>query len=626
MPQVSREPASAAPPLRPVRLHTPDCAVERRADGTITLRARETLEAYPDNITKHLIDWAVRTPDRVFMAERDASGGWRTLTYAQALMQVRRIAAALLARELSAERPIVILSGNDIEHALVGLAAAYVGIPHAPVSPAYSLVSTDFGKLRHVVNLLTPGLVFASDGAMFARAIEAVVPPNVEVVVTRNKPPGRPSTLFEALEATPHAGVADAHAKVGPDTIVKFLFTSGSTGMPKGVINTQRMWCANQAMIRMSLAYFQDEPPVIVDWAPWHHTAGGNHDVGFVLANGGTFYIDHGKPLPGAIETTVRNLREIAPTWYFTVPKGFEALLPYLRADKALRDTFFSRLKVLWFAGAGIAQHVFDEMKELSVASCGERILFLTGFGSTETAPFALARTFESENAANMGLPAVGMELKLVPNEGKLEARVKGPNITPGYWREPELTKRAFDDEGFYRLGDAFKFADAAAPQKGLLFDGRLSEDFKLSTGTWVSVGPLRAGFIEHCAPFVRDVVIAGADRADIRVLVFPDAEACRRLAPGLDANAPAAEVFADPRVTQEFSFLLTALARGATGSSNHVCRALLLAEPPSLDRGEVTDKGSINQRAVLTHRAVLVDELYAEMPSARVIVAEERA
>ena len=626
MAQVIREqsPSSATPPLRPVRLHTPDCAVERRADGTIVLRARETLEPYPDNITKHLVNWAVRAPDRVFMADRDASGGWRTLTYADALAHVRRIAAALMDRGLSAERPVVILSGNDIEHVLVGLAAAYVGIPHAPISPAYSLVSTDFGKLRHVINLLTPGLVFACDGKMFARAIDAVVPPDIEVVVTRNPLPNRKTTAFASLQETPHAGVPAAHAAVKPDTIVKFLFTSGSTGMPKAVINTHRMWCANQAMLRMSLAYFQDEPPVIVDWAPWHHTAGGNHDVGFVLANGGTFYIDHGKPLPGMIETTVRNLREIAPTWYFTVPKGFEAMLPYLRSDAALRERFFSRLKVLWFAGAGIAQHVFDEMKDLAVQTCGERILFLTGFGATETAPFALARTFESENATNMGLPAIGMELKLVPVEGKLEARVKGPNITPGYWREPELTKKAFDEEGFYRLGDAFKFADPAQPRKGLLFDGRLSEDFKLATGTWVSVGPLRARIIEHCAPFVRDVVIAGADRDDIRVLIFPDVEACRRLTPGLAANAPPAEVLGDPRVAQEFIFLLTALARSATGSSNRICRALLLTDPPSLDRGEMTDKGSINQRAVLSHRAELVVELYADQPSARVIVAQD--
>jgi feruloyl-CoA synthase len=404
-----------------------------------------------------------------------------------------------------------------------------------------------------------------------------------------------------------------AHEAVRPDTIAKFLFTSGSTGVPKCVINTQRMWCANQVMLRQALAYFADEPPVIVDWAPWHHTAGGNHDVGLVLYNGGTFYIDEGKPLPGAIEETVRNLREIAPTWYFTVPKGYEALLPYLRDDAELRRNFFSRLKVFWFAGAGIAQHVFDEIQELAVKTCGERILFLTGFGATETAPFALSRTWHAENAANMGLPAAGMELKLVPNEGKWEARVRGPNVTPGYWRQPAFTAQAFDDEGFYRLGDAFKFADPNDARRGLLFDGRIAEDFKLSTGTWVSVGPLRARFIDHFAPYVRDVVLAGPNRNEIGALIFPDLAACRTLAPALT----------NPGVRAAFAERLGTMAGQSAGSSTRVVRALLMSEPPSLDKGEVTDKGSINQRAVLMNRADLVEELYATPSSPRVIKLE---
>jgi feruloyl-CoA synthase len=608
-----------------VRLGTPDCAVERRTDGALIVRARAALGAYPDKITERLVHWARKAPDRVFMADRGPAGSWRTITYGETLAQVRQIGTALLGRDLSPERPIAILSGNDIEHALLGLAAAYAGIPHAPVSPAYSLLSGDFAKLRHVIDLLTPGLVFARDGEVFRRAIEAVVPPDVEVVVTRSPLPDRPMTLFEALFATPAAAVDAAHDQVGPDTIVKFLFTSGSTGVPKAVINTQRMWCANQEMIRHALAFFQDEPPVIVDWAPWHHTAGGNHDVGLVLYNGGTFYIDQGKPLPGAIEATVRNLRDVAPTWYFTVPKGYEALLPYLRADEPLRRNFFRRLKVLWFAGAGIAQHVFDEIRDLSVEACGEQVMFLTGFGSTETAPCALARTWQSANAANMGLPAVGMELKLVPCDGKLEARVRGPNITPGYWRQPDLTAQAFDLEGFYRLGDAFKLADPTDIAHGLLFDGRIAEDFKLATGTWVSVGPLRAHCIEHFAPFVRDVVIAGRDCGEVGVLIFPDVEACRRLARHLPADAPAVTLLADSQVTNEFRLLLTRLATAATGSSNRICRAILLADPPSLDAGEVTDKGSINQRAVLAQRAALLAELYAEPASAHVITIGER-
>ena len=613
-----RDPAVA--PLRAVRLAAPDCAVERRGDGTLLIRSRAELGPYPARITERLIHWAERTPQRVFMADRDpASGGWRTITYAQTLAQVRAIGAALLRRDLSAERPLMILSGNDIEHALIGLAAVHVGIPHAPISPAYSLVSTDFGKLRQIVALLTPGLVFASDGAAFARAIDATVPAGIEIAVARHPPEGRHTTSFAELAAMqPTDAVDAAFARTGPDTIVKFLFTSGSTGAPKAVINTQRMWCANQAQIAGALAYFQDEPPVIVDWAPWHHTAGGNHDVGLVLHNGGTFYVDDGKPLPSAIEATVRNLREVAPTWYFTVPKGYEALLPHLRADAGLRRTFFSRLKVLWFAGAGISQAVFDEIKRLAVESCGERIAFLTGFGSTETAPCALARTFESDVATNMGVPVAGLTLKLAPNEGKLEARVKGPNVTPGYWRAPELTAQAFDDEGFYKLGDTFTFADPADPARGLLFGGRIAEDFKLATGTWVHVGPLRTAIMEQLAPLARDTVLAGLDRSDIGLLVFPDVEACRRLVS--DPAADTATLIRHPRIVAEFRQRLARLAAAATGSSNRVARALLLAEPPSLDAGEVTDKGSLNQRAVLARRAALVEALYAAPPAPDVI------
>ena len=611
--------ATGTAPLRQVALGPQDVTVERRADGSILLRSPQPLGPYPDKLTERLVYWAQTAPDRILFAQRDANGGWRTVTYAQALEQARSIGQALLERNLSPERPIAILSGNDIEHALLGLGAIYAGIPYAPISPAYSLVSTDFGRLRSIFELITPGLAFAADGNAFARAIEAVVPGDVEVVVTENPPAGRAATLFNNFKAAPTAAIDAAHDAVGPDTIAKFLFTSGSTGIPKCVINTQRMWCSNQAMLRQALAFFQTEPPVIVDWAPWHHTAGGNHDVGLVLFNGGTFYLDDGKPLPGAIEETVKNLREIAPTWYFTVPKGFEALLPYFRDDAELRRTFFSRVKMLWFAGAALAQHVFDDIQELSAQACGEQILFSTGFGSTETAPFALARTWPATNAANMGLPAAGMDLKLVPNEGKLEARVRGPNITPGYWRQPHYTAQAYDEEGFYKLGDAFKFADPDDPKQGLLFDGRIAEDFKLATGTWVHVGPLRAKFIDACAPYVRDVVIAGADRDDIAVLVFPNVDACRAL-----CGKPDSDVLSDATVRAHFSGLLNKLALTSTGSSTNICRALLMDEPPSLDRAEMTDKGSINQRAVLKNRSALVEELYADTPSPRVIGIEE--
>jgi feruloyl-CoA synthase len=522
----------------------------------------------------------------VLFAQRDAHGGWRTLSYAEALDSARRIGGFLLGRRLSAERPLVVLSGNDIEHALLHLGAMYVGIPYAPVSPAYSLLSTDFAKLRTIRDLLTPGLVFAN-GEQYRRAL--AVFEGVDVL-----------ERFElALQEKQEHSIEKAnkaHRRVGPDTIAKFLFTSGSTGTPKAVINTQRMWCSNQAMIASMFAFFRDEPPVIVDWAPWHHTAAGNHDFGLVLYNGGSYYIDEGKPMPGAIEATVRNLREIAPTWYFNVPKGYEALLPYLRDDVQLRKNFFSRLRVLWFAGAAIAQHVFDEIKALALATRGEPIPFLTGLGSTETAPYAMGRMWESDDASNMGLPPPGEEMKLVPVAGKYEARLKGPNITPGYWRQPELTAAAFDEEGYYRLGDAFVFADEKRPEAGLLFRGRIAEDFKLATGTWVHVGPLRARFVAHFAPLVRDVVFAGEGRSELGALIFPAGNASR----------------------EELLSRLKTLE--SSGSSNRVARAIVLEGPPSLDAGEATDKGTLNQRAVLDRRKDIVEELYRNPPSGKVI------
>src|SRR5687767_10270293 len=430
-------------PLRKVALGPRDVLVERRTGDIVHLRSPHALPAYPAKITERLEHWSRVAPERVLFAQRQGDG-WRALTYRQALERARRLGQYLLQKQLSPERPLVVLSGNDIEHALLHLGAMYVGIPYAPISPAYSLVSTDFAKLRAILELLTPGLAFVSHREPFKKALEVV---NCEVI--------------DRLEdARPTAAVDEAHARVGPDTIVKFLFTSGSTGTPKAVINTQRMWCSNQAMIQSILPFFCEEPPVLVDWAPWHHTAAGNHDLGLVLYNGGSYHIDDGKPLPGAIEATVRALREVAPTWYFNVPKGFEALLPYLRSDAQLRRSFFSRLKVLWYAGAGIGQHVFDEIRELAVRTCGERILFLTGLGATETAPYAFGRTWDTEAANNIGLPPPGVEVKLVSAFGRLEARLRGPTIMPGYWRSPTLTADAFDDEGFYRLGDALQFAD----------------------------------------------------------------------------------------------------------------------------------------------------------------------
>ncbi len=609
-------------PLRPVRLGPADVLIERRSDGAILMRSPHPLPPFAQKLTERLRHWAEAAPGRVFLAQREGAGTWRALTYAQTLDSVRAIAASLLARNPSPERPIAILSGNDIEHALLGLAAMHIGIPYAPISVPYSLLSEDFVKLKTIIDLLSPSLVFAADGKMFSRALAAAVPADVEIVLTANAPADRPATPFaDLLKTRPTEAVDAAHARVGPQTIAKILFTSGSTGQPKGVINTQLMLCANQAMIRAGFPFLADEPPVVVDWLPWNHTFGSNHNFGLVLDNGGSLYIDEGKPLPGAIIATLRNLREVAPTIYFNVPKGYEMLVPHLEADRGLRETFFGRLKVLFYAGASLSQHVLGALQRLAVETTGERIIFLSSLGSTETAPLALACTWECECAGNIGLPAPGVELKLVPREEKLEARLKGVNITPGYWRAPMLTSAAFDEEGFYQIGDALKFADAADPAKGLLFDGRLAEDFKLATGTWVSVGPLRAAFIAHCAPLVRDVVLSGAERDDITALVFADLEACRRVVSDLAPDLSAARVIADPRVRAEFARRLVAFDDPARGASRRIARAVLLAEPPSLDRGEMTDKGSINQRAVLAHRAGLVEDLYADPPPPHVIV-----
>jgi feruloyl-CoA synthase len=618
-----RDVATAGAPLRPVRLGTFDAVLERGAGGIIHIRTAQVLAPYHGKLSEPLEHWAKAAPDRVFLSQRDAEGRWRTLNYAQVLSDVKRIGAALLRRGLSADKPIAIISGNDIEHALLALAAMVVGIPYAPISPAYSLMSGDFGKLRAIIDLLTPGMVFVNDGGPFARALYAAVSDDIELVVARNPLGDRKTTMFtDLLGAEDDAGIAAAQIKVTPDTIAKFLFTSGTTGAPKAVINTHRMLCSNQAMIAAGFCFVADEPPVVVDWLPWSHTFGSNHNFNMVLMNGGSLYIDDGNPTPPGVPKTVRNLREIAPTIYFNVPKGYEALVPHFHADQTLRKNFFSRLKVLFYAGAGLNQATWDELTKLAIETTGERIIFLSSLGSTETSPLALACSWDFDRPGNIGLPAPGVELKLVPNEDKLEARLRGPHITPGYWRQDALTREAFDEEGFYKLGDALKFVDPGDPGKGLLFDGRIAEDYKLSTGTWVSVGPLRARFIDHFAPYVRDVVFAGADRDDIAALVFPDIEACRKHS-DLGADATPVAIIDAPLVRAKFSELFGTLAALSPGSSTRVARVLLMAEPPSMDKGEMTDKGSINQRAVLKNRAALVDELYSTPVSSRVILLE---
>jgi feruloyl-CoA synthase len=600
----------------------PEVIVEPRPDGVLLARSPHPLGSYPRVATDWLDHWAKVAPERVFLAERErADGSWRKVTYSEARGASRCIAQALIDRNLTVERPVAILSGNSVDHALIGLGAMAAGLPYAPVSAPYSLVAKDFAKLKTIIALLTPGLVFVDDGVPFDAAINAAVPADVEIVARANPPPRRRATTLDTLLATKAGGEVDsAQAKVGPDTIAKLLFTSGSTGTPKGVINTHRMMTSNQAMLRGVNPSYAAEPPVLIDWLPWSHTFGGNNNFNLVLSNGGSFFIDEGRPLPGAIEATVRNLREISPTVYYNVPRGFEMLLPYLEVDRELRRSLFARLQAFCYAGAALSPHVREGYERLGLDTVGEIVPMVTSFGSTETGPSAISVTERAREPGVVGIPNPGVEVKLVPNAGKLEARVKSPSVTPGYWREPKLTKAAFDDEGFYRIGDALRFVDQNDPERGFLFDGRVAEDFKLATGTWVSVGPLRAKFVAHCAPYVTDVVVAGHDRDDAAALVIPNLAACRELAGAPTGGTAPAEILACKSVRETFAGLLKTFNAAAGGSSGRVVRLILMDDPPSLDTGEMTDKGSVNQRAVLSRRAAMVEELYAPKPSSRVI------
>jgi len=644
--------AASSRRIRPVRIWTSDAIVRTDPDGTVHMRSPMELGPYPTRLTDALDEWAERAPDRIYLAQRidtgppkggphvppppaggphvppPAEGGphvsssWRTVTYADARTRVRHLAQALLNRGLSQERPMLILSGNGIDHGLLALAAMYVGVIYAPIAPAYSLQARDYAALRLVFERMQPSLVFAADGAAFERALSEVLPSGVELV-TSTPPRTLKSTSFADLEATPVTSAVDeANRRVTGDTIAKVLFTSGSTGRPKGVINTQRMICSNQIMMRTAMPFLGDEPPIICDWSPWNHTAGGNHNFGLILINGGTFYIDEGKPTPALFPTTLRNLREVACTAHFAVPRLYEMLMPHLQNDAVLRHTFFSKLKLLFYAAAGLGQKFWDELRDVALDVCGEEILIMTGFGCTETAPFAISTDARGAFAGMVGLPAVGMDLKLVPNGSKLEARVRGPNVAPGYWREEALTRAAFDEDGYYRTGDAMRFVEPSDPRSGIIFDGRLAEDFKLSTGTWVSVGPLRSRIIAQAAGLVQDVVIAAPDRDYATALIFPNLVKCRA-AGSLADDTPATAVLANPSVRAAFQSALDALATQSTGSSTFVARAVLLDEPPSMEAREITDKGSINQKSVLQHRAKLVDELYSESPTATILVAK---
>jgi feruloyl-CoA synthase len=603
---------------RPLRFGVTRALLREGTDGVRYLRGEGELQPHAARMTDRLVHWAETQPNRTFMARRQrhadgSTGEWQAVTYREALERARSIGQALLDRGLGAERPVAILSENSLEHALLALGCLYAGIPHCPVSPAYSLVSQDFDKLRHVLATLTPGLVFASD-ARYAKAIAATVGAGVEVVLAEGAVAGREVTpLARLLDTVPTPAVDAAMQASGPDTITKFLFTSGSTKLPKAVINTHRMWCANQQQMRQSMPVLTEEPPVLVDWLPWNHTFGGNHNFGLTVYNGGTLYIDDGKPTPVLMQETLRNLREIAPTIYFNVPTGFEAIAHAMKADPVLRRNLLSRVRMFFYSGAALAQPIWDLLHEVQEEEIGERIVMGTGLGMTESAPFAVFVTNPEVRSGHIGLPTVGMELKLVPVQGKTEIRYKGPNVTPGYWRNREATEEVFDEEGFFRTGDAVLWIDEKNPDLGLKFDGRIAEDFKLATGTFVSVGPLRAKIIAAGAPYVQDAVITGLNRNEVGALLFPT-QKVRSLAPHLAAEAPLQEVLRSAGVQDHFQDVLEALSRHATGSATRVARLYLLDEPPSIDRGEVTDKGSINQRAVLKHRDALVQAFHDDL------------
>jgi len=579
-----------------LRLAPPSMDVERRGDGSIVLRSPQKLGAHARAVGEWLLRWARKAPDRAFLAERDGEA-WKRISYREALALARRVGGGLLARGLDASRPVAILSDNSLDHALLALGAMHVGVPVAPISPAYSLMSKDYAKLKAIFALLQPSLVWSADPAKYAQALAAV---------------GASVTpISDLLAREPGPEVDRAFERVGPDTVAKILFTSGSTGMPKGVINTQRMLTVNQEQYALLWPFLEDRPQVIVDWLPWNHTFGSNSNFFMMLRNGGTLYIDAGKPAPGLFETSVRNLKDVSPTIYFNVPRGFDLLLPFLEKDASLRASFFRDLDWMVYAGAALPQNLWERMQSLATAERGAPLPLVSAWGSTETAPLATCVHYAVDRAGIIGLPVPGCELKLVPAAGKLEARVKGPNVTPGYYGRDDLTRAAFDEEGYYRIGDALKFADPARPAQGLAFDGRIAEDFKLSTGTWVHVGATRVKLIAAGDPLIQDAVITGHDRTEVGALVF------------LNAAALKAKALDEAGVREHLRAALARLASDSgPGSSTHPARALVMAEPPSIDANEITDKGYINQRAVLERRAEAVERLHADPPSSEVILA----
>jgi len=603
-------PAAAAREHAGTLFAKPEIVADRRADGSIWLRSTTPLQQHTRCVGDWLEHWARQKPEEIFLGERSSvDAPWTTVTYKDALRQVRSVAAWILARGLSADHPLVILSDNSIDHALLALAAMHVGVPAAAISPAYSLVSKDFDKLKSMIRLLDPGAIYVSSMKAFAPALAAIKSLHSANIVCGDADSSDALPFRDVAATSETSAVATAFATVGPDTIAKFLFTSGSTGTPKAVINTQRMLTSSQQAKAQTWSFLDNtaEHLVILDWLPWSHTFGANHNFNLVLRNGGTLYIDGGKPAPGLFAMSLANLRSVMPTVYFNVPRGFDMLIAALRDDDELRRRFFAEVRFAFYAGAALPQNLWDAMEELSIKIVGRALPMVSAWGSTETSPLATDCHFQAKRSGNIGVPIPGTELKLVPSGDKLEVRVRGPNVTPGYWKAPELTAQAFDTDGFYLIGDAVSFADPDRPELGLFFDGRVAEDFKLNSGTWVSVGTLRVAGITALAPLAQDIVVSGHGGDHVRFLVFPNFAACRVHA-GLPESADVSEVIGNEKVRAAIASGLAKLkTQGGGGSSGHATRALLLAEPASVDGGEITDKGYINQRAVLTRRASAV-------------------
>jgi feruloyl-CoA synthase len=582
----------------------PDTAIERRPDGTMILRSRLALPRFKRSLDAVLSDGAAAHPERALAAERNGDGGWSTLTYGEARAKADRLAQALLDLGLGPESPVMVLSGNSVAHLLVSLGAYTAGVPVMPISVAYSLMSTDHARIKAIAELTRPGLVFADDAQPFSDALDALASTVDATLVARGARPGA-LRLDDLLASEVGAAVQKARSAVGPETTVKLLFTSGSTGTPKGVINTNRMLCSNQAVLQRIWPFLADEPPILVDWLPWSHTFGANHNLNLVLFNGGTLYIDDGRPVPPLFGRTLGALKEIAPTVYFNVPAGFALLAASLEHDRDLAEQFFSRLRFMFYAGAALPDALALRLRALAEQVADHEVPLTSSWGTTETAPAATSAHFRRAAVGCIGVPLAGTTIKLAPEADKLEIRVSGPNVTPGYYRAPELTDAAFDDEGFYRSGDAVVLVDPGDPDQGLLFDGRIAEDFKLLTGTWVNVGPLRTRLL-GAARVLTDAVICGQDQEDVAALAWVNQAEARAV-----FGAQRDLELSDPCLRRHLAQTLAALGDGA-GSAGRVQRLLLLKEPPSLDAGEITDKGYLNQRRCLHCRAREVERLYA--------------